>query len=81
MPAALTQCSGTGELRIPVGGWGMPLGGNRFLLCFPGEYIRATHFEIVMFEVSSFCAVAGCRILGWKSFPCRTVVSRVVETS
>lgn len=64
MPGIFTQCSGFGELGIPVQGQGKPLEVKLFLLSFPRRVHMSRCFELFMFEVSLCYFPAECRILG-----------------
>lgn len=79
MPGIFTQCSGFGELGIPVQGQGKPLEVKLFLLSFPRRVHMSRCFELFMFEVSLCYFPAECRILGWKSVLCRILVYRVLQ--
>ena len=79
MPGTFTQCSGFGELGIPVQGQGKPLEVKLFLLSFPRGVHMSRCFELFMFEVSLRYTPAECRILGWKSVLCRILVYRVLQ--
>lgn len=79
MPGTFTQCSGFGELEIPVQGQGKPLEVKLSLLSFPRRVHMNRCLGPFMFEVSLCYSPAECRILGWKSVLCRILVYCVYQ--
>ena len=64
MPGTFTQCSGFGELGIPVQGQGKPLEVKLSLLSFPRRVHMSRCLGSFTFEVSLCYSPAECRILG-----------------